>query len=98
MTSRPATAGPWIPDEPGLAALAAQVGAHPGARLVVTVHTDARGADTYNLEISQRRADAVIEWLHAHEVDTSRLTALGCGEAWPAGPTATSRIELRAIE
>lgn len=44
-------------------------------------HTDSRGTDVYNLELSQRRADAVLEWLVQRGIARSRLKAKGYGES-----------------
>lgn len=45
-------------------------------------HTDAKGPESYNLRLSERRAQSVMEYLvSAHGVDTSRLRVIGKGEA-----------------
>jgi hypothetical protein len=87
----------------GIDALACLLAQDPALRLHVEVHTDATGADTYNLAVSQRRADAIREALLARGVDASRVAASGCGEAAPIAPNTTlegrarnSRIELWA--
>jgi outer membrane protein OmpA-like peptidoglycan-associated protein len=43
-------------------------------------HTDDVGDDTYNKNLSQRRADAVVKWLAAHRIDAARLKGVGVGE------------------
>jgi outer membrane protein OmpA-like peptidoglycan-associated protein len=51
------------------------------ARFLVNGHTDAKGSDDYNLALSQRRADAVAQYLMAqHNISPSRLKAIGFGE------------------
>jgi OOP family OmpA-OmpF porin len=52
-------------------------------RIEVQGHTDERGDDAYNLDLSQRRADAVVAYLVAHGVAAARLTARGYGETQP---------------
>jgi len=53
------------------------------ARVEVQGHTDERGADRYNLELSQRRAEAVVAYLVRAGVGTNRLVARGYGESVP---------------
>lgn len=49
-------------------------------------YTDAKGDDAYNLALSERRADAVKNWLTANGVPNARLQAIGYGEADPVAP------------
>ncbi len=44
-------------------------------------HTDSRGDDKYNLKLSQKRADAVVQYLIDKGIEKNRLTAVGYGEA-----------------
>ncbi|MDD7972877.1 OmpA family protein [Roseinatronobacter alkalisoli] len=64
-------------------------------------HTDAHGTETYNLELSQRRAAAVHDFLHAQGIDPLRLEAVGLGQSQPRLPdpydSDNRRVELRAI-
>ncbi len=50
--------------------------------LVVEIgcHSDARGDDDYNLSLSQKRADAIVNYLAAQGIDLDRLVAKGYGE------------------
>ena len=43
-------------------------------------HTDSRGADSYNLKLSDRRAKATLEWIVKQGIDRKRLKAKGYGE------------------
>lgn len=54
--------------------------------LRVEGHTDNRGDEAYNLDLSQRRADAVKTWLVAKGVSADRLVAKGLGESKPLDP------------
>ena len=54
--------------------------------LELTSHTDSRGTEEYNLSLSQRRANAVIEYLSKNGVQKKRLIAEGRGEVDPLNP------------
>ncbi|MFM2000333.1 MAG: hypothetical protein RL204_2280, partial [Bacteroidota bacterium] len=54
--------------------------------LELTSHTDSRGTAEYNLNLSQRRANAVIDYLSKNGVRKKRLTAEGRGEIDPLNP------------
>jgi outer membrane protein OmpA-like peptidoglycan-associated protein len=66
---------------------------------VVEGHTDGKGGDTYNLDLSSRRAASVVEYLKEKGVDTAKLEARGYGKLKPLGqdPLASSnrRVETR---
>lgn len=61
-------------------------------RLFGTVegHTDDRGSDAYNQKLSQRRAEAVRQYLVDKGVPASRLDAVGYGESRPVADNATA--------
>lgn len=46
-------------------------------------HTDSRGSDDYNLDLSQRRADTVRRYLESVGIESGRLSTRGFGEAIP---------------
>ncbi len=46
-------------------------------------HTDARGADEYNRQLSQRRAESARRWLTRKGIDRTRIEAKGYGESQP---------------
>ena len=59
----------------------------PSARLQISGHTDAKGADAYNQALSERRAASVADWLAAKgNVAPSRMTCSGLGETRPVAP------------
>jgi len=73
-------------------------------RFRVEGHTDSKGRDKYNKKLSQRRADAVRDFLVGKGVPTSRLDAVGYGEARPIDSNRTNdgraknrRVEFNAI-
>jgi outer membrane protein OmpA-like peptidoglycan-associated protein len=52
-------------------------------KVVIEGHTDAVGSEEYNLKLSQRRAQAVMNELAAQGIDLSRMSAAGVGENTP---------------
>ncbi|GHN01008.1 hypothetical protein WSM22_24970 [Cytophagales bacterium WSM2-2] len=46
-------------------------------------HTDSKGSDTYNLNLSQGRSQAVVDYLASQGIDKSRMQAHGYGESKP---------------
>lgn len=77
----------------------------PDVRLEVQGHTDDVGAEDFNLDLSQRRAEAVVAWFVSRGVDPARLRAVGFGETRPiaendtdAGKAENRRVEFRLID
>ncbi len=71
-------------------------------KVEVAAHTDSTASEEYNLELSQRRAKSVYDYLVAHGIDASRLTTKGYGESQPVADNDTEegrarnrRVELR---
>jgi len=58
-------------------------------RIEIGGHTDWRGSDAYNVDLSQRRVDSVLRALAQRGVDTSRLRARGYGESRPIADNTT---------
>jgi OOP family OmpA-OmpF porin len=58
-------------------------------KLNVVGHTDSQNSDSYNLDLSQRRAKAVVTWLIEHGIDQGRLVPVGKGEAEPVADNST---------
>ncbi len=79
--------------------------ANPEIEIRVEGHTDSRGGDEYNLELSQERAQSVVEYLTDRGVDRSRMNAKGFGEKRPiesnsteAGRAANRRVEIHITD
>lgn len=69
---------------PVIAALADLVGDNPALGVIrIEVHSDSRGSSAYNLELTQRRADAIRAALMERGVDPERLRARGFGDTRP---------------
>jgi outer membrane protein OmpA-like peptidoglycan-associated protein len=69
-------------------------------KVEVAGHTCSIGTDDYNRGLSQRRADAVRNYLINKGIPAGRLTARGYGESKPVADNATDdgRIENRRVE
>lgn len=52
----------------------------------IAAHTDARGSDSYNLNLSQRRAQSCVDYLISKGIAADRLQAKGFGETQPLIP------------
>jgi outer membrane protein OmpA-like peptidoglycan-associated protein len=74
--------------------------AHPAVRIEIGGHTDNVNTEEHNLSLSQRRADAVREYLITHGILPDRLIAVGYGALRPIDDnnTAEGRWHNRRIE
>jgi OmpA-OmpF porin, OOP family len=73
---------------------------NPTRQVTIEGHTDSTGADSYNLELSHHRAEAVRNFLSDNGISLERLTARGYGEAYPIAPntTAAGRQQNRRVD
>jgi outer membrane protein OmpA-like peptidoglycan-associated protein len=56
----------------------------PDSQFIIEGHTDTLGTEAYNFDLSQRRANAVVEWLiRSLRLSTDRIRAVGMGETRP---------------
>ena len=60
--------------------LAATLNEYGDTDLTIEGHTDSKGTDSYNLELSKKRAKSVADYLATLGVARSRLTTVGYGE------------------
>lgn len=56
---------------------------NPNITIELSAHCDYRGSDAYNLNLSQRRAESVCEYLKEHGIASDRLTPRGYGKQKP---------------
>jgi outer membrane protein OmpA-like peptidoglycan-associated protein len=72
-----------------------------GGTFIVAGHTDAKGSDTYNQGLSERRAEAVKRFLaEKYGIDASNLVTVGYGKAQlknPSGPFASENRRVQVI-
>ena len=59
--------------------------------VLIEGHTDSVGSNSVNLQLSQRRADAVRTYLIERQIEPDRLTAIGFGEEKPIDSNRTRR-------
>jgi outer membrane protein OmpA-like peptidoglycan-associated protein len=70
------------------------------AKIEVAGHTDSNGSDKHNMDLSQRRAEAVRDYLISKGIAADRLVAKGYGESHPIADnkTAAGRLINRRVE
>ena len=85
--------------------LATRLQQAPMLKLEVAAHTDSTGMPSYNLDLSNRRADTVVQYLVSKGIDAKRLVPRGYGASRPVADNATDegraknrRIEFQLIE
>jgi outer membrane protein OmpA-like peptidoglycan-associated protein len=73
----------------------------PNLNLIIEGHTDSTGTEKYNLDLSQRRSQSVVNWLLEHQINRSRVVPKGHGEAEPissnnteAGRALNRRVQI----
>ncbi|MEM6383802.1 MAG: OmpA family protein [Pseudomonadota bacterium] len=67
----------------------------PDARVEISGHTDSDGSDDLNQTLSEERANAVLDYVLAADVDPARVTAQGYGETDPIADNATDEGKAR---
>jgi outer membrane protein OmpA-like peptidoglycan-associated protein len=74
--------------------------AYPGLKIQLEGHTDSIGTDDYNLKLSDRRANAVRDYLTQQGVSAGSVTAAGLGKADPvaSNDTASGRQRNRRVD
>lgn len=72
----------------------------PGNAIVVKGYTDSLGDPNYNIDLSQRRAQAVANALKARGVAEENISAVGYGASYPVATntTAQGRAQNRRVE
>ncbi len=74
--------------------------AHPGLNITIEGHTDSVGGDTYNLQLSERRAASVRDYLVGQGISSSNVTSKGFGKDRPVADnrTPSGRQQNRRVE
>lgn len=73
---------------------------NPRVEVEIAGHTDSKGSDTYNLNLSQGRSQSVVDYIVSQGIDSSRITAQGYGESRPidTNDTEEGRANNRRVE
>ena len=74
--------------------------AYPTLHMNVEGHTDSIGTDEYNLKLSQRRADAVRDYITSNGINSANVQAIGLGKDGPvaSNDNAAGRQQNRRVE
>jgi OmpA-OmpF porin, OOP family len=71
----------------------------------ISGHTDSKGSDDYNLNLSQGRSQSVVDYIVSQGIESFRLTAHGYGEGKPidtndtsAGQANNRRVEFMVVK
>jgi outer membrane protein OmpA-like peptidoglycan-associated protein len=78
---------------------------HTDVSVSVEGHADSQGPDAYNMKLSEKRSDYVINYLFKKGIDKSRLVKSFYGESKPAADNNTSegraknrRVEIKSVK
>ncbi|MEM9438376.1 MAG: OmpA family protein [Pseudomonadota bacterium] len=104
LSFEPASADLDAESRQAVAAIAEVLRECPEFEIIIEGHTDSQGREVMNLNLSQSRAEAVVEALRNERIAWPTLTARGFGEAQPIadnsteeGREANRRIEFRLV-
>lgn len=83
-----------------LTSLANSLQTYPESEVLIVGHTDARGTDSYNMDLSDRRAASARAYLTSQGIDPSRIRTTGRGEVEPVATNDTDagRQQNRRVE
>jgi len=90
-----------------LDSIALRIHAYPETEVEIHGFTDNMGAEDFNLELSQKRAEAVKDYLVSQGIEPDRMTAKGFGENpeyfidtndTPEGRWNNRRVEIKSVE
>ncbi|MEL6917974.1 MAG: OmpA family protein [Bacteroidota bacterium] len=73
---------------------------YPDSNILIEGHTDSSGSDTYNMTLSQKRAESVTSFLVSQGVSSGRFTTKWYGETQPREDNGTpeGRAKNRRVE
>jgi outer membrane protein OmpA-like peptidoglycan-associated protein len=56
---------------------------YPAFIIKVESHTDSKGKDEYNMSLSEKRAQATVQYIISKDISASRITGEGFGKSKP---------------
>jgi outer membrane protein OmpA-like peptidoglycan-associated protein len=68
---------------------------NPSISIELSSHTDSRGDDTYNMKLSQKRADSSKEYMVSKGIKAIRISSKGYGETKPLIPEAATEEDFQ---
>lgn len=87
-----------------LMSIAQSLNKYPESKIVIEGHTDSTGNKKYNLNLSEKRASSVKQFLYEEGVSSRRMRAYGFGDeqpiasnSTPSGRQANRRVEIKII-
>ena len=75
---------------PALDEIVRMLNYYPSMVIELGAHTDSKGSDSYNLKLSEARAQSVVEYLVSKGIAAERLVAKGYGETMPIADNTVS--------
>lgn len=95
-----------LPESKGaLEELASALKEEATVKVLIEGHTDSTNTDAFNLDLSQRRAKSVVDWLTKNGIVAGRLEPKGFGESKPVANNATAqgralnrRVEVSVVK
>ena len=84
----------------GLAPLVAFIKDNPDRHIALEGHTDSVGSESYNIDLSRQRAEAVRQFLVQNGVNPKNISARGLGEAYPvvSNNSEAGRLQNRRVQ
>jgi len=73
---------------------------YPDTDIEIQGHTDNKGSESYNQELSVKRAASVASYLKSHNISGNRITTKGFGESAPkySNDTESNQAKNRRVE
>ena len=70
----------------------------PELRIELDAFTDSRGNDAFNIQLSQKRADAAVAYMVQHGISKARVSGKGFGKAHPINKCGDPKVHCTEEE